>query len=62
MELSDWPLYVNDYGVIYCDASFCPSEGEHIFAGIGRHVTVGKLLNVISKHIEQDHKDVDAST
>lgn len=52
---ADWPIYVNDEGVVSCYA--CP-EDVWTAAAIGRRTTLAAFLDDLEEHIRGDHQDI----
>lgn len=54
-DIIEYPLYINDLGMIHCNVSGCPCEGDAslmTFPG-SRRGNVYELLEVIRRHKER---------
>lgn len=53
--MDNWPLYINDQGVVRCYYGDC----DHTFEYIGRRTTFGEFSAELKCHITEDHEIVE---
>lgn len=55
MKVSEWELYIQDYGQVYCNQPGCPDEGDWNWSPIGRRTNMGEFLKELKRHAKVDH-------
>lgn len=56
MKLSEWPIYINDYGRPMCYHPGCEEELEDDWISIGRRTTFGEFIRVLIEHAKNLHQ------
>ena len=53
-QLADWPVYVNDEGVVSCHHPEC-GEDPWTPAAIGRRTAFKAVMDALAEHMRVDH-------